>query len=209
MPVHDDDAPLSAPASIEIRDTTQPLNVGTFDLEAFINGVRPTRRTVTLHMRGDLIGVMDRLGSLIEATPDGPEVDELIEQFEDAKAQFLAGVAHWTVEKRSTEWVNAQREACAKAAGIKLDKDGTAPDAESGLHLLLDQIANQVVEVNGQPVEITANQLRKMYDANEGEVNKLVVAVENVNTKVAQSAKDVLSRDFSQRSSTGRSGQAS
>lgn len=208
MSAHDDDAPLSSSVSIELTDTSEPLSVEDFDLDAFIDGMRPTRRSIKLHERGDLIGTMDLLASEIESAPESVNVDHLIDAFTRARDTFLSATALWTVEKRSTEWLTAQREQSAKAAGIKLDKDGQTTSHADGMRLLLDQVAGQVVEINGRPATVTANRLRKMYDANEGELNKLVVAVENVNTAVAQQA-NVLTKDFSQRSSTARGGTAS
>ena len=216
MPNHDDDTPLSAPqpasapAEVRLTDSTRPLDAATFDLDAFLNGVRPTRRTVKIHERADLVGAMDYIVAQIDAAPEGEDVDHLIEQYTEARDTFLAGVTYWTVEKRSSEWLKAHREATARELSITINKDGEAANAKGGLTLLLEQVAAQVVEINSQPAEVTAEQLRKMYDANEGEVNKLVAAVENVNTAMAQhSAKDLVTRDFSRRFSTGRNGAAS
>lgn len=208
MPNHDDDAPLSSSVSIELADTSEPLSVEDFDLDAFIDGMRPTRRSVKLHERADLIGVMDSLANEIESAPESDNVDHLIDAFTAARDTFLSSTALWTVEKRSTEWLTAQREQSAKAAGIKFDKDGQTTSHADGMRLLLDQVAGQIVEINGQPVTVGANRLRQIYDSNEGELNKLVVAVDNVNNIAAQSA-NVLTKDFSQRSSTARGGTAS
>lgn len=208
----DDDQPLSVvtPSSAFMRDTSTPLNAATFDLDAFLGGMRPTRRTVKLHERADLIGVMDELANRIESAPADVDVDDLIDRFVEARAAFLSGVTYWTVEKRSSEWISDSRRAYAKEHGIKLNADDSTDDSKSGLAMLLNQVVGQVVEVkdaDGAILDrpVTFDLLRAMYDVNEGEVNKLVVAIEDANTAIAQSAK-VLSRDFSQRYSTSRSG---
>ena len=208
----DDDTPLSAAtdASAFMKDTSPALSAASFDLDAFVGGMRPTRRTVKIHERADLIGVMDELANRIESAPEDANVDDLIDQFVAARESFTAGVTFWTVEKRSTEWISENRRGYAKDHGLTLDEDDAAKDGKDGLALLLNQLAGQIVEVKdaqGATLErpVTYEVLRRMYDANEGEVNKLVTAMLNANTTVAQSA-TVLSRDFSQRYSTSRSG---
>ncbi|HET7398997.1 MAG TPA: hypothetical protein VFJ94_10790 [Intrasporangium sp.] len=214
-----DDQPLSAAppqaaaAAFGIVDSTPPLDPATFDLDDFIAGMRPTRRTVKIHERGDLIGVMDEIVDRIDSTPEDQDVNDLIAAYEQAKQAFLAHTAYWTVEKRSSEWVTDRWATYARANGLTLDKDGDTTDMKARLRLLIDQLVGQVVEVKPAggapvPVQVTHERLRRMYDANEGELNKLMYAMTDANQAVAQSAR-VLTRDFSQRSSTGRSGTAS
>lgn len=210
----EEDVPLSVPAVPDslARDTTQPLEVASFDLPGFLRGVRPTRRTVKLHERADLIGVLDELVNRIDALPDGDEADALIDQFETVRAEFQAGVTYWTVERRSSEWVEAQWEDCARRHGFKL-VDGDTKNRKHRLVLLMDQLAAQIVEVKDESravssEPVTVERLRALFDVNEGELNKLMFAMQDANTSMAQQA-GVLTRDFSQRSSTGRNGSAS
>lgn len=213
--MHDDDEPLSNPtvSAAFMRDTSPALDAATFDLDAFNGGMRPTRRTVTLHERADLIGVMDELANRIELAPADADVDDLIDAFNKARDDFHAAVTFWTVEKRSSEWVKDRRQTYAKAHNIKLDADDDAADPRDGLSLLIDQLVGQIIAVKnadgaGAEQKVTFDRLRGLYDANEGEFAKLAAALRDANTAVAQSAK-VLARDFSQRYSTSRSGATS
>lgn len=215
MPDLDDDQPLSTPtkASAFMGDTSTPLTAAAFDLDAFLGGMRPTRRTVKLHERADLIGVMDELANRIESALETENVDDLIDQFVTARETFEAGVTYWTVEKRSSEWIKANRQDYARAHKINLDESDDAINPSEGLDLLFNQLVGQIVEVkraDGAVAEqpVTAERIRAMYDANEGEVNKLAAALHDVTHAIAQSAK-VLARDFSQRYSTSRSGATS
>lgn len=215
MPAHDDDTPLSAPASpatAGIVDTSPDIDAATFDLAGFIGGVRPTRRTVALYGRADLVGAMDEAANRYDHAQDDDEAERCLSIYEQAKAAFLASVTHWTVEKRSSEWIADRWEQYAKAHSIPLD-DGETKDLKARLRLLTDQLAGQVVEVKdhaGNTVarDVTADDLRALYDANEGEFNKLLYAMTDANASFAQSAR-VLTRDFSRKSSTARSGQGS
>ena len=212
----DEDTPLSSPTvpAAFMKDATpEHLDPATFDLSAFIGGIRPTRRTVTLHMRADLVGEMDEIAQRIDGLPDGPEVDALLERFEEARQGFLAATTYWTVERRSSEWLTKRWADYARANSITLDKNGDTSDRQARTLLLTDQLVGQLVGVkteSGQPLPgtVTFDALRALAEANEGEFNKLLYAMSDANMAMAQAAK-VLTRDFSPRSSTARSGTAS
>jgi hypothetical protein len=217
--IRDDvDEPLSAVGQEALRqglvveDTTPALDPATFDLEGFALGVRPTRRTVKLYARSDLIGTLDAIADEIESTPEHVDVDYLIAEFDRIRDLIHAETARWTVEKRSSEWVTKRWADYADAHNIRLDKDGDTDNLEHRRALITDQLIGQIVAVKaldgrdlGTP---THEQLSGMFDANELEFNKLIYAMHDANSAMGSSAK-VLTRDFSQRSSTARSGQAS
>lgn len=173
-------------------DTTPALpEPQDFDLAAFIGGVRPTRRSVRIHARADLIGRLEQIADRIDALPDGAEVDALIDEAERMQAEFAAGV-WFTIEKRSSEWVKHFRDDTAKTYGLD-------PESEDGrVSLLLHQLAAQIITPSG----VTYDHLRAMFDTNEGELNKLIVALTMANEQIAEAAK-VVTLDFSRR----RSGQ--
>jgi hypothetical protein len=211
----DEDLPLSVvqEPSAFTRDTTPDLDPATFSPYAFLDGFRPTRRTVKLHERADLIGYLDEIANRIDAMPEDADVDDLIAEFERTRDTFQSSVCFWTVERRSSEWVADRWTAYARDHGIKLDEDGDTDNPKHRLNLLINQLVGQIVEVKdlkGRVVEqqVTHDRLRRLYDSNEGELNKLLFAQQDANTSLAQSAK-VLTRDFSLRSSTARSGAAS
>lgn len=173
-------------------DTTPALPApADFNLQAFIRGVRPTRRSVRLFQQADLVGQLEKLAQQIEDLPDGPEVDALVDQAVELQAMFHAGGVWFTVEKRSSEWVKNFRDKTAAQLGY------TSTDSEEAkMQLLLHQLAAQLVE----PAGVTAEDLYAIYTANEGEVSKMIVALTMVNEQIAESAK-VVSLDFSRRRS--------
>lgn len=161
-----------------------------FDLGAFIAGVRPTRRSVRLYARADLIGDLERIAERIDSLPDGAEVDGLVAEAVRLQAEFEASGVWFTVEKRSSEWVEHFRRDAAARLGVS---DETA---EGRIVLLLHQLAAQIVT----PVGVTYAHVRALMDSNEGELNKLVVALTAANEQIAERARAV-TLDFSQRRS--------
>lgn len=216
----DEDQPLATgpqdgqpiPGSSFTRDTSPPLDVATFDLGAWVRGVRPTRRTVKLYLRSDLLGALDELGDRIESAGDTVNVDADVDEFERLRQEYLADFTYWTVEGRSSEWVSKCWDESVKAHRITLDRAGNARNDTDKVTLLLDQLAGQVVEVktpDGQVQQgVSAEVLRELFNGNERELNKLAYAMADCNQNPGDRA-TVLTKDFSQRSSTARSGTAS
>lgn len=165
-----------------------------FDIEAWISGVRPTRRAVKLHPNAHLLARMDEIADEIDSTPEGEDVDGLIDEFEDLKRQFEDGV-WFTVEKRSTEWVKQFRKRTAQALGVSLTKGNQAALESAAVTVGLAQVAAQTVSP-----AVTLEQLSRMYEVNQGEVNKLVSLVKHVNEDLAED-QAVMTRDFSRRRS--------
>ena len=186
---------LAEEALAGVVDTTVEPTPEGFDIEAFIAGVRPTRRSVKLYPHAHLVARMEQIATELDSTPDGPEADALIDEFERIRADFEAGV-WFTVEKRSSEWVDAFRADAVAALKITTNTDGEPTDASDKMRVLLRQLAAQIVE----PAGVTAGQLEQIGQANEGELNKLIVAMTFANEEMAQSAK-VLTLDFSSRRS--------
>jgi hypothetical protein len=178
-------------------ESTPPATPQDFDLAAFLGGVRPTRRSVQLHAHGHLIARLEQIAAQIDAAPQGADVDALIDEFEETKTRFKAGV-WFTVEKRSSEWVDHFRAEQHKQMGHRKAKNDDGDEAWSQadeLTVSLHQLAAQTVEP-----KVTYEQLRQLLDDNEGELNKLMLCMINVNTRLAQ-ASEVLTRDFSLRRS--------
>ncbi len=175
-------------------DTSTTPTVEDFDVDAWLNGARPVRRSVTLYARGDLIGRLEELATLIEQCDDDEQRQALEDEAEGVQQTFLASGQAFTVEARSSEWVNAFRDACQKQ-GLKLgDKSGTEKDrTQYALQLLAEQII--------VPSGMTYQKLKRLTEIAEPEVMKLIRVQVAANTEAAASV-GVVTRDFSQ----GRSG---
>jgi hypothetical protein len=176
-----------------ISDTSITPTAEDFDLDAWLNGARPVRRSVTLYSRGDLIARLEQLATLIEQCSD-EDRPSLEDEAEHVQRDFLASGQVFTVEARSSEWVNAYRDACVKQ-GLKLgDKSGTEKDRTQ---YALQMLAEQIVVPSG----MTYAKIKRLADIAEPEVMRLVSAQVAANSRAATSV-DVVTRDFSQ----GRSG---
>lgn len=165
-----------------------------FDLDAWLNGARSVRRSITLYARGDLIGRLEELVTLIEHS-EGDERTALEDEAEQVQAAFLASGQSFTIEGRSSEWVNAYRDECVRKLGLKLGaKTGSTKDQnEYYLRLLAEQIV--------VPSGMTYEKIKRLAEIAEPDVMKLINVQMAANTHAAESA-DVVTRDFSQ----GRSG---
>lgn len=192
------ETPESLNTSVDTSPTITPQD---FQWADFLAGVHPTRRGVRLYPQAQLVARMEYLADRIEALPDGPEVDQLIDEFEQTKAAFKEGV-WFEVEKRSSEWVKKFRTDLAAKLDLNLgteEKDFADADPQHSMTAVLHQLAAQIVT----PANTTYEDLHRLYEANEGELNKLIVTMGFTNEALAERAK-VLDVDFSQRRSTNR-----
>ena len=177
--------------------TPQPLPED-FDMATFLEGVRPTRHAVQLFPQAHLIAHLEQLASQIDAAASDADVDALVDEFDQVRDQFRTGI-WFTVEKRSSEWVDDFRETTAKSLGLKKvrdDDDNEAYVHADALKVSMHQLAAQIVE----PAGVTHADLRRLLDNNEGELSKLLMVMNLVNTQLAESS-EVLKRDFSRRRS--------
>ena len=186
MPI--DDEPIAGFADVT-PDLPEPEN---FDLDAWLEGVRPTRRAVLLYGRSDVIARMEEIAGTIGDSPDD-DVDEMVEEFERLKAAFLDSGRWFVVEARSPEWVDDYRRAAKKDLGITKKDD---PTERQKVSVLLGQLAQQIVTPHG----VTVTALERLHETAPGELNKLIVAMTYANEQLSGTAK-VLSMDFSSRRS--------
>ena len=186
-----------------VVDSTVEPTPENFNPIAWIEGVRPTRRSVRLHQHAHLVGVMEQIeGEYREAEATGASAaqkKEIVARYVAARDEFWAKSTWFTVEKRSSDWVSETRSQVAKAHGIKLGEDGDDSDLTEAdkKTLLLAQLARQIVSP-----KVDADFLGRLYEANEGELAKLLTAMTLANSQQAESAR-VASRDFSLAPSEG------
>ncbi len=189
-----------------VKDTSPEVTPATFDSGAFLAGVRPTRRSVQIVERADLLGDMERLAQLYGEADDADD-DEACErlhaEFEQVAERFHGSKRWYTVEKRSSEWIEKFRKDTAEEHGLDVGKTGERTDdpdrVRDRMTLVLHQLAAQIVS----PAGTTYDDLVGLYDRNEGELNKLLLCMEFANTRTAESAK-VAAPGFSLRRSASR-----
>lgn len=180
----DPDLEAAVPESFQVVDSTPEVTPATFDSSAFLAGIRPTRRSVRIVERADLVGDMERLAQMYneaDAEDDDAECERLAAEFQPVADAFHDSKRWYTVEKRSSEWIEHFREETAETLGLDLESDDKAVRRE----LLIRQVAEQIVAPEGT----TYDDLLSLYERNEGELNKLVVATTMANQQTADSAK--------------------
>lgn len=148
-------------------DTT--VTPETFDLAAWIAGVTPVQRTVTLYARGDLFADLSALEARYDEAKRAANVDDmrvLKEQMREVAARIKASALDITVQGRSADWVQRFRKDC-EDRGVDGDQ------------ATLEQLAAQITAPEG----LTVDMLATLRDRIEPQVVALVQAVATVNTQ--------------------------
>lgn len=158
------------------RDVTpdQPLNPATFDIAAFVAGVKPTRRAVTIYARGDLKAALDRLSDDIDKAEKAGRTDEAAELRRDAAAvveemSAPGAVVDVIVEGRSDDWVS------------RFDAELDAQKITDETERIVRRVAAQIVE----PAGFTYELLEQLRQVSEPQVKKIVVAAQMANVQPA------------------------
>lgn len=166
MAAHDDELTM---ADMALTHTDTTVTPETFDLAAWIAGVTPVQRTVTLYARGDLFADLSALETRYEEAKRAANVDDmraLKEQMREVADQIRASALDITVQGRSADWVQRFR-ADLKERGVDGDQ------------ATLEQLAAQITAPEG----LTVDMLATLRDRIEPQVVALVQAVATVNTQ--------------------------
>ena len=146
---------------------TETVTPETFDLAAWIAGVTPVQRTVTLYARGDLFAALSALETRYDEAKRAANVDDMRALKEQMRAaQIKASALDITVQGRSAEWVQRFRK----------DMDERGIDGDQAT---LEQLAAQITA----PTGLTVDMLATLRDRIEPQVVALVQAVATVNTQ--------------------------
>lgn len=156
-----------APSEESVAALSKSKDAQTFDLAAWIGGVRPTRRSVTIYGRLDLLAEIDELAER-EMRTTGKDAEACRERATELNEQLVASGVTFTVEGRSGTWVSTFEK--------RLDKKKVKDPTKR----LLMQVAEQIVEPEG----VTYSDLRALADATEPQVTKLAHAAVAANTAV-------------------------
>ena len=182
--VTDDANPAPSEESVAALSKSEAAQA--FDLAAWIGGVRPTRRSVTIYGRLDLLAEIDELAER-EMRTAGKDAEACRERATELNEQLMASGVTFTVEGRSGTWVSTFEK--------RLDKKKVKDPTKR----LLMQVAEQIVEPEG----VTYSDLRALADVTEAQVTKLAHA-----TVAANAAVHVSNPRFSRASSDSPAGLA-
>lgn len=167
MAAHDGELSMS---DLNITHTNPDATVTpeTFDLAAWIEGVTPVQRTVTLYARGNLFADLSALESRYDEAKRAANIDDmraLKEQMREVADQIRASALDVTVQGRSVDWVQRFRK----------DMEERGLDSDQAT---LEQLAAQITAPEG----LTVDMLATLRDRIEPQVVALVQAVATVNT---------------------------
>lgn len=174
---------------------------GPLSVDEFLSGVRAQRRSVRIRPNLHVLADMQRLVDEIDDSPEGADVDDLIDEYESARAVFEAS-ERWVVEQRTPERRKHVRRQAAKVLGIDLREDGETVegddfDQSKAAQLEAHVIADHVVEPEG----VTAEQVTALYEATPGEFQKIDFAIVQVMRVLDEDSAAGVLRDFSSRRS--------
>lgn len=174
---------------------------GPLSVDEFLSGVRAQRRSVRIRPNLHVLADLQRLVDEIDDSPEGADVDGLIDEYESARAVFEAS-ERWVVEQRTPERRKHVRRQAAKALGIDLREDGETVegddfDQSKAAQLEAHVIADHVVEPEG----VTAEQVTALYEATPGEFQKIDFAIVQVMRVLDEDSAAGVLRDFSSRRS--------
>ncbi|MGC0144469.1 hypothetical protein [Pseudactinotalea sp. Z1732] len=172
------------PDEPEILDIPADLTPEDFDFDEFVQGARPNRHAIRVPVRGDLLGRMQMLVMRIEeAERAGQDVDELVGEYEEAKAEFEANRPLFIMEGRST---TRRRQIEKHLEKLGVQRPGKkATDEEYGDYaktVMLHQLADQVVHPKG----VTAEGLEALMEVNEPAVDLIYAAGQRANSVAAK-----------------------
>lgn len=195
---------MSEERSIAEKATTEDsvaAERGPLSVDEFLSGVRAQRRSVRIRPNLHVLADMQRLVDEIDDSPEGADVDDLIDEYETARAVFEAS-ERWVVEQRTPERRKHVRRQAAKALGIDLREDGETVegddfDQSKAAQLEAHVIADHVVEPEG----VTAEQVTALYEATPGEFQKIDFAIVQVMRVLDEDSAAGVLRDFSSRRS--------
>ena len=195
---------MSEERSIAEKATTEDsvaAERGPLSVDEFLSGVRAQRRSVRIRPNLHVLADMQRLVDEIDDSPEGADVDDLIDEYEAARAVFEAS-ERWVVEQRTPERRKHVRRQAAKVLGIDLREDGETVEGDDfdqtkAAQLEAHVIADHVVEPEG----VTAEQVTALYEATPGEFQKIDFAIVQVMRVLDEDSAAGVLRDFSSRRS--------
>lgn len=210
----DDDRPLGVePADAETVDVSSGVEVEDFDFEAFLAGARPTRRAVQVFAKAHLVAGMEELaGEYDQAEADGATRSTLrgiADRFSAARNEFYSSGRWFACEARSAERMEHVRKEAARLHGITLPADDATGDDAMIPRADYDTLERAILADCIVSPTVTEDALKRMQQHLPTEYPKLVVAMKQANSRLAEGAQ-VLTRDFSRGRSnkTGTDGSA-
>lgn len=169
-----DDTTAAATAKIDpdklgiVDDSPEDIDEETFDLDAWIDGVEPTTRSVRIYQRADLLGRYDELEQELRVAKKVPEKDrgvadrgpQSIEQEMFLVAQQLEDSARWFKIRGMSDAARDKIEKPLRKQ--KVDQD------DIDMRVLSEAIVS--------PRGVTPAHLRKLGERNEVQLKMLQVA---------------------------------
>lgn len=149
-----------------VKPETPKLTPETFNFDAWLDGITPIRRSVTVYGDGHTQAEIDELTRREAALPAGDERGHVRARLAELTQQIADSAVVFVIEGRTQDWVSQQVKA------LKADK---VPDDIAGLHITAAQIVS--------PEGVTAEALHRIAQINEPAVNEIMRAAIEANTR--------------------------
>ena len=210
----DDDRALGEePTEVSTVDVSPATEPEDFDFDEFLAGARPTRRAVQVFAKAHLVAEMEEMASEYDrADSDGATratLKGIEDRFTAARAEFYGSGRWFVCEARSSERIDHVRKDAARRHGITLPPDDATGDDAMIPRADYDTIQRAILADSIVSPSVTEDALARMASHLPTEYPKLVVAMQQANSRLAEGAQ-VLTRDFSRgrSSKTGTGGSA-
>lgn len=182
-----DDEPTTPDALIpdeadDIEDATEAPDEEDYDFLAFVQGVRPTRRAVTIYQRNDMREQIDTLEEKIKvAQKAGEDTSEDEELLAEAAAEIMGSGRRVIVEARSSDWMGDFRKKM-KARGIDPYNKKASDEART---MMMGKYINELIaaQIVYPTTGISADSIAALAKNSETEVDQLHRAVKMVNSQ--------------------------
>lgn len=189
----------------EIDTDAVEVEPGEMTAESVMSGARAMRLGLKARPNLHLFADMQRLVDAIEESPEDADVDDLIDEYDKAKAAYLTH-EWWVIEQRTHERRTLVRRKAAKALGYALDEldrvEGDDDDLTKRSEVEAHVIADHVVKPEG----LTADDMRVLHASSPGEFARLEMTVVQVQKTLSDEGAQAVLRDFSSRRSAKTKG---
>lgn len=182
-PEPDDEVqPLIPDEDDGIEDATEAPTEEDYDFLAFVQGVRPTRRAVTIYQRNDMREMVDALEEKIKvgkmAGEDTTEDETLLAE---AAAEILDSGRRVVIEARSSDWMGDFRKKM-KARGIDPSNKKASDEARA---MMMTKYVNELIaaQIVYPATGISAEAIAVLAENSETEVDQLHRAVKMANSQ--------------------------
>lgn len=151
-----------------MSENTSTIDPDTFDLDAFINGTGLVTHTIEVCGKPHLMGRIEQLKADLERPAASGVVDDrpmakdpkvaIARELEQLRAEMMASITTWTIRSQRNGEAEKIRQSLTDAETVVYEEAG-----RKWTNLDYATWAAQVQAINGNPVTVIGDQLRRLH----------------------------------------------